>query len=323
MQSSFDSGAFVKRVGERLVQQFSEARQATSPGTVGAAMETPVRNQLQRLLPSGIAVGSGFVIDSYGGTSRQTDVVLYERDICPVFSVNDTAETTYYPCEGVIAAGEVKSTLSSRDLDDSFQKIVSVKQLRRHYTSHPLPAPDTGKPIYIQRPYGSVDTSGMLSEKNTASRSKPEHQIFGFVFAGQSELSAETLCRRYCELTHEHTPVLSPNMLVTLDGQLLHWTNLTKRESRLVQEEGSTRRSLRTSETGPVRSEPTWRADQAAFLSYKKHEATFGELLRWIINVYRQGMTSDIVAFDRYFDATPEGGVTQRLFDRNQMRWLP
>ena len=57
-------------------------------------MEQPVRKQLEQILPRGLAVGSGFVIDSYGGTSRQTDVVLYEKDICSVFSINDTPETT-------------------------------------------------------------------------------------------------------------------------------------------------------------------------------------------------------------------------------------
>ena len=81
MKQGFDAGDFVKRVGERLVGQFADARHATSPSTVGAAMEAPVRDQLGKILPQGIAVGSGFVIDSYGGTSRQSDVVLYERDI--------------------------------------------------------------------------------------------------------------------------------------------------------------------------------------------------------------------------------------------------
>lgn len=281
-----------------------------------------MRDQLEQLLPKGIAVGSGFEIDSFGGTSRQTDVVLYEKDICPVFSVNSTPETTYYPCEGVIAAGEIKSSLAGRELVDSSKKIVSVRQLRRHYTTHPLPAPDTGKPIYIQRSYGSVDTAETLSDQNTASRLAPEHQIFGFVIAGQSELSADSLCRRYCELTRESSSALSPNMLVTLNGQILHWANLTRRESRLVRREGSSQLSLRTSETGPLRTEPKWRADEAPFLSHMNHEAVISELLRWIIGAYRQGMTSDTSAFDRYFDATPNAGVQGRLFDHNRMSWL-
>ena len=52
MKQGFDAGDFVKRVGERLVGQFSEARYATSPSTVGAAMEAPVRDQLGKILPS-------------------------------------------------------------------------------------------------------------------------------------------------------------------------------------------------------------------------------------------------------------------------------
>ena len=104
-------------------------------------MEQPVRKQLQEVPPRGIAVGSGFVIDSYGGTSRQADIVVYEQDICPVFSINATAETTYYPCEFVIAVGEVKFALDGDSLRDAFKKIASVKELRRHIVRDAVPTP--------------------------------------------------------------------------------------------------------------------------------------------------------------------------------------
>lgn len=130
MKQGFDTGDFVKRVGERLVQQISDARHATSPSTVEGAMETPVSDQLGQILPKGTAVGSGFVIDSDGGTSRQADVVPYEKDICSVFTVNDTPETIYYPCEGVIAVGEIKSAIDNKTLADAFEKAESVKQVK-------------------------------------------------------------------------------------------------------------------------------------------------------------------------------------------------
>ena len=75
----------------------TNARQTTTPELVGDATEQPVRKRLEQLFPRGIAVGSGCVNDTKGNTSRQMDVVLYERDICPVFCVNDSPETTYYP----------------------------------------------------------------------------------------------------------------------------------------------------------------------------------------------------------------------------------
>ena len=71
MESTFDPDAFIQGVGRRLVEEFEIARTATSPSTVGAAMEQPVRKQLEQILPRGIGVGTGFVIDTYGETSRQ------------------------------------------------------------------------------------------------------------------------------------------------------------------------------------------------------------------------------------------------------------
>ena len=118
MERKFDAPAYIDRIGERLVFEFEGAGQATTPSLVGGAREVPVREQLEQILPRGIAVGSGCVIDSYGNASQQTDVILYERDICPVFCVNNTPETTYYPCEGVIAVGEIKSSLNTTTLED-------------------------------------------------------------------------------------------------------------------------------------------------------------------------------------------------------------
>ena len=90
MDSTFDAAEFVKDIGILLVHAYDGARKATTPGLVGSAIEQPVRRLLSSVLPRGLSVGTGCVVDSYGRTSRQMDVVLYERDICPVFRVNDT-----------------------------------------------------------------------------------------------------------------------------------------------------------------------------------------------------------------------------------------
>ena len=150
----FSATDFITRLGRSLIKEFEEARQATTSPLIGVAIETPVRRRLEQVLPRGVAVGSGCVIDSYGNCSRQRDVVLYERDICPVFSINDTPESTYYPCEGVMAVIEVKSSVASAELKDSFEKIASVKRLcridRRPVTwpsqSTRLPRPRGGEP---------------------------------------------------------------------------------------------------------------------------------------------------------------------------------
>ena len=70
-------------------------------------------NKLAQVFSGGVGVGTGFVIDSTGNVSKQQDIILYEKSFCPVYRINDLDEVAYYPCEGVFAVGEVKSTIGS------------------------------------------------------------------------------------------------------------------------------------------------------------------------------------------------------------------
>ena len=167
MQRNFDPISYAIDVGRELVFGFIQAGKATTPGLVGSAKETPTRKRLEHLLPEGIAVGSGCVIDSNGGTSKQQDVVLYEKHLCPVYSINDDAGTSYYPCEGVIAVGEVKSEMASADLEDTFAKVASVKKLRRY--ARPTTDPFDLEPYVSYRQYGSVMSAACTVEETVRS----------------------------------------------------------------------------------------------------------------------------------------------------------
>ena len=224
MEPTFDPDAFIQRIGHRLVEQFDTARTATSPSTVGAAMEQPVREQLEQILPQGIGVGSGFVIDNYGETSRQIDIVLYEKGICPVFSINNTPETTYYPCECVLAVGEVKSTLNGDALKDAFLKVNSVKGLTRQVIYHLVVDPETGSRYPSYRNYGAMRDDSL---HDISKRPGDLAQIYGFVLAGSTRLAEETLATRFLELNREFGDIVSPNLLVVLSGTLLSWGKVT------------------------------------------------------------------------------------------------
>ena len=299
MDQTFSVEAFITKVGKRLVEQFRDAKAATTPATVGAAMEQPVRDQMEQILPRGIKVGSGFVIDSQGGTSRQTDLVLYERDICPVFSINGTPETTYYPCEGVIAVGEVKSVLDKRSLEDAFEKIASVKKLKRHVVRHQVPLPSGDHPIFT-RGYGSIKGDSMLTA--TESDDIPETaQIFGFMIAGESRLTPETLCGHYREQSFEVGDLLSPNMAVILNGGMINWGNLEKektRETKWSEEKKSYSLMETTKENLTV--VPAWSAQKANCFRYIQEEEPFRILIHWLSGVYHEGKTSDAKAFEQY-----------------------
>ena len=313
METAFDPDAFIARVGQRLVEQFDDARAATTPSTVGTAMEQSARLQLEQLLPRGLAVGSGFVIDSYGGTSRQADIVLYEKDICPVFSINDTPETTYYPCECVVAVGEVKSGLDRRRLADAFAKVASVKRLRRYLTRHLVPDPDTGKQWASHRSYVNVDTGSL---PDTTKDPGAWGRIYGFVLAGTARLSDDSLAVAFLELTGEFGEALSPNLGVVLTGAMLSWGKKTTEEPGEVRKVKG-RYVYSVGHGGPPRYQYVLDAESAELLGVDSQVEPFRELVRNIRRVYYGGKTSDIRSLDRYFEKkAASAGRQVRIFDK-------
>ena len=285
MQPPFDPGQFISRLGEDLVRDFESARQATTPGMTGSAAETPVRRKLENLLPKGIGVGSGCIIDTYGNTSRQIDVVLFEKDICPVFSLNDTPETTYYPCEGVIAAGEVKSVLNKTDIEDSFEKISSVKSLKRNFDKPLAPAhPETGGKVYTPRRYGQTH-SGSILQMDYDPFTDEYSEIFGFVLAGRIGVTAETMHGHIVRLVNDTDESLCPNIVVSMSGPVSVPT---------------IRRRLSSPER---KAEFAFSARSANSVGTYANDCPFGMLIRWLYLAYRNGKTSCIEVFDNYLQA--------------------
>lgn len=212
MESTFSAKDFVSFLAQDLVDSFDKAGRATTPVLVGSAREQAVRLKLEKLFPQAVGVGTGCVIDVQNKTSKQTDIIIYEKDICPVFSINDTPESSYYPCESVIAVGEVKSTLNTVDLLDAFAKIESVKSLKRF-----------GNEGTCFRKYCSrVVMQGAPSE-TFDQFNKPLDQIYGFVICDKIGLAIDTFLSKCEEEIQKRPAYLLPNMIVSLhDGVLVH-----------------------------------------------------------------------------------------------------
>ena len=294
MEDNFDPIAYANLVGKELVLSFDKAGLGTTPGLVGSAKEHPVRTKLEHILPAGIAVGSGCVIDSYGYTSSQIDIVLYEKNICPVYSINDTPETTYYPCEGVVAIGEIKSALDSDELEDIFLKIESAKRLKRFSTETPRPL-RVGE---LRFPYRHYGTTGPAMHGNPGTdynqKGNPLDQIFGFALAGKLKLKPQTLCEKFVNCASEMEPILTPNLIVTLDQGILCPATFPNKN-----EKGAIHISLQ----------------EAKGIYYvNKCDENFRFLLSKIYDIYNHGQSVPVSVFGRYFDhegvlMLPEGGI--------------
>lgn len=269
VEKKFDIATYIESVGRKLVSEFEVARKlGADPNAKGAGIESAARRQLESLLPSVLGVGQGYVIDSCGNTSRQIDLVVYEKNLCPVFSINDSPESTYYPCEGVVAAIEIKSQTSKSEFLDACEKATSVRQLRR-WSGVEL----DGKSIAIRR-YGQVEmplNKGVSREHDPTEN--PRFYILTGLLTGKLNVSRDTLLSYYREVGRD-----APDILISLDGVCVAFSQTFLGEENIVSNAKL--------------------AQGCALLEYERPFSYFVEILyMWLVT----GLTAPLYSFGEYF----------------------
>lgn len=107
----------------------------THSGTMGEVNEEHFIRFLRRTLPRRYGVEQGIVIDCYGATSDQIDIVIYDPQYTP--PLLDQQNHRYILAEAVYAVLEVKPAMNKKYLTDAADKARSVRAL--HRTSVPIP----------------------------------------------------------------------------------------------------------------------------------------------------------------------------------------
>jgi len=141
----------------------------------GEAREHALREILKKYLPQRIGIDQGFIIDTQGRESKQIDIVVYDKTVATIFEASDIK---YFPCEVVLAVGEVKSDIdSTKKLLDALDKIKSVKELDRS---------NQGKNLIITGP--GISLNILKFDPKTQHRD----QILGFIFT-RSSMTRESI----------------------------------------------------------------------------------------------------------------------------------
>ena len=279
MQLDFDPATFVNKIAEKLVLEFEHASAAGTPGLIGSARENPARKQLEKLVPSFGSIGSGIVIDTFRSRSAQEDIVLYERDHCPVYSVNDTPEATYFPIEGVIAVGEIKSVVDKPTLFDALAKVRSAKILKRWSVR----TQEGSMPASADyRCYGSGLTMATVPEDEYDQDKKYRDQVFGFILCKSFRSSGDAVLDNLLEFSQAHGHQYMPNIIVSLSDGFVQTMSLP---SNCLQPSPLT-------------------ANAFAFVPEKRRAFAF--LVHALRQHAREGRTSPLYAFDRYMEPMAE-----------------
>ena len=167
------------------------------PGQLGGGREEILRRFLRDYLPKRFEVSSGFVFDSGGKISRQLDVIVADAGICPRFEIQGGSRV--YPCESVVAVGQVKSSLTSKaEFLAAMENLASAKRLDRAAFGRP-----------------AVDGGGSLEP----SRSHLD-EVFTFLFISGRAMARVTMHELLVDYVSS-TPITSwPNVVLALDRYL-------------------------------------------------------------------------------------------------------
>jgi hypothetical protein len=162
-------------------------------------------------------------MDSFGQRSTQQDIVFFERDFCPVYSINDTPEATYFPVEGVIAVGEVKNVVDKATLFDALHKIRSAKVLRR-FSERTKEGVTPAAASF--RPYGASTRFAAVPADEYDQERKFLDQVFGFVICKSFRNSGDAILDNLVEFSAKHGVVHMPNIIVSLDDGFVQHASL-------------------------------------------------------------------------------------------------
>ncbi|TGL36057.1 DUF6602 domain-containing protein [Leptospira perdikensis] len=111
-----------------LIQTSNEIEKIRHLGLRGGFRETSLGKIFKNYLPIGYELGSGEVIDSENNTSRETDLLIYNKSLIPpiLFSIDEGC----FPIESCHYIFEIKSTSNANEIQTSIQKFNEIRNLK-------------------------------------------------------------------------------------------------------------------------------------------------------------------------------------------------
>jgi len=126
--------AFFDDIANNMLQSFNGwDKYVPQEGEKGGVRERRVKDFFERHLPSKYGVASGHIIDRKGTVSLQEDVVIFDKNNCPVLKADPFYHI--FPCESVYATVEVKSKLDAKEVARCVSHTHRLRKLYRGDTN--------------------------------------------------------------------------------------------------------------------------------------------------------------------------------------------
>lgn len=117
-----------KNISQKLLIDFEISSLIEHNGMKGDFREYALKKFLENgKLPPKYSIGSGLIVSPLAEQSNQSDLIIYDRDKCPVWMYSERVQV--FPIEGTYGIIEVKSLLSKQELYDGLKKIENLRRM--------------------------------------------------------------------------------------------------------------------------------------------------------------------------------------------------
>jgi len=110
-----------------IIQRYNSTIHIDHAVTKGTGRESCLIEVLKDIVPTWIGVSTGIAFDRSGKQSPQLDIVLYNKNTMPSFFQEKTG---FFPIDSIVYIIEVKSRLTSQELDDTVKKFDIIDSLK-------------------------------------------------------------------------------------------------------------------------------------------------------------------------------------------------
>lgn len=127
-----NQGIYYKLIAEKIARATLEASSAAKTidhsALAGSIREIALRNCIAPYLTHSFHCGTGKIIDTTGYSTKQIDLVVYEKKLAPPLMLNESLGI--FPAECCEYAFEVKSTLTAAEIKSAIEVGRSVANLK-------------------------------------------------------------------------------------------------------------------------------------------------------------------------------------------------
>lgn len=121
----------LRNAASRVQSHVDDSKLFEHMGDRGSYRERILSDFLRPFLAPCFGIASGEVFDRTGNNSRQVDVIVFDALFSTPLLLDQKTNLGVFPCESVYACVEVKSNLTSDELQKAIDNIASVKKLLR------------------------------------------------------------------------------------------------------------------------------------------------------------------------------------------------